>query len=61
MDVWIQTLDEGGDWPVWPTVMSVERDGEQWVIVSATRDGIPESPYFLNDTLPESTPDAADP
>lgn len=59
VDAWLVPVDVNGDWIEWFTVVSVEWDGEQWVIVSATRDGVPESPYFRNDTLPENTPDAA--
>lgn len=58
VDVWLVPVTFEGDWVEWPTVMSVEWDGEQWVIVSATRDGVPESPYFRDDSLPEATPES---
>lgn len=58
VDAWLVPVDADGDWIEWFTAMSVEWDGSQWVIVSATRDGIPDSPFFRDDTLPESTPEA---
>lgn len=61
VDAWLVPVDVNGDWIEWFTVMSVEWDGEQWVIVSATRDGVPNSEYFRDDTLPESTPGATQP
>lgn len=57
VDIWLVPLDTSGDWIEWPTVMSMEWDGTEWVIVSATRDGVPPSPYFREDALPlPSTP-----
>lgn len=56
-DTWLVPVDENGDWIEWPTVVSLEWDGEQWMIVSATRDGVPHGPYFRDDALsPVSTP-----
>lgn len=56
IDAWIVPMDEHGDWLEWPTVVTIAWDGQQFVIVSATRDGMPESPYLRHDALPESTP-----
>lgn len=61
VDAWLVPVDVNGDWIEWFTVMSVEWDGEQWIIVSATRDGVPDTEYFRDDTLPESTPETIQP
>lgn len=55
-DIWVVPKDNAGDWIQWFTVVTVEWDGEQWVIVTATRPGIPDSPFFREDTLPGATP-----
>lgn len=58
VDAGLVPVDADGDWVEWFTVMSVEWDGEQWVIVSATRDGITDSEHFRTDALPGGTPNA---
>lgn len=50
-DTWLVPLDINGDWIEWPTVVSLEWDGEHWMIVSANRDGVPHGPYFRDDAL----------
>lgn len=50
LDLWVVPMDEYNEWIQWPTVVTVEWDGVQWVVVSATSDGVPESPYRRDDT-----------
>lgn len=52
VDLWLVPVDANGDWVEWPTVVTSEWDGGQWVIVATTQEGIPESPFRRDDTLP---------
>lgn len=57
-DAWIATVDENGDWIIWPTVVTIAWDGDEFVIVTTTQDGVPKSPYFRSDALnPEAVPE----
>lgn len=52
-DVWLVPLDSDGNWLEWPAVVSVEWNGEQWMMVTINRDGVPDSEYFRHDALPD--------
>ena len=55
---WLPPIDERGDWLYWPTVVSIEWDGYQWVIISTSQNGVPEGQYKPDDNndVPPATP-----
>lgn len=58
-DVWLVPVDADGNWIEWPSVVTVEWDGTQWMMVSINRDGVPDSEYFRHDALPaDATPES---
>lgn len=61
VDAWIVPLDAQGDWLEWPTVVTIEWDGQQFVIVTTSQDGNPHSPYYRHEVRPESTPETIQP
>lgn len=58
IDAWIARVDDNADWLEWPTVVTIEWDGSQFVIITTTQDGIPRGFLFRNDALPGDAPDA---
>lgn len=55
-NIWVVPVDDLGDWIEWPTVVTSAWDGEQWVVLSTTQQGIPASKYQGDNAQP-STPE----
>lgn len=53
---WVVPMDADYNWMVWPTVVMLEWDGDQWVIVSTSQDAVPDTPLKPDDNQPTPTP-----